>query len=328
MAAEVSNEGDQTTGFSAARLTPHLEELLRGRGPDDPLVVQFRVGAGEEIRAAGEVDDPIGDAARSPVPGVVHRYPDRVLLIPHHHCAAYCRFCFRRERVGRGDGGLSDAEIDAALDYIRAHPEIREVVLSGGDPLVAAPARIARMTRDLATVPHLDIVRVHTRLTTSAPERVTPELVAALRAGGKPVWVAVHVNHPDEIGPATRAAFARLVDAGVPLVGQTVLLRGVNDDPAVLTELFRSMVRERVKPYYLHHLDHAPGTSRFRVSLERGREIADALVGNLSGLCRPLHVLDLPGGFGKVPAGRSWVETVGDEYRVRDYKGAIHSYRD
>lgn len=311
-----------------APLTAYLRDVLRGRGADDPLVRQYLPSVEESVVAAGETDDPIGDDVRSPVRGLVHRYPDRALLIPHHLCAAYCRFCFRRERVGRAEGSLSDDELGTALDYLRGHAEIREVILTGGDPLMIAPARLARITRALGEIPHVEVVRAHTRLPSSAPDLVTVDLIDALRAGGHAVWVAVHVNHPAELTAPARAALARLVDAGVPLLSQTVLLRGINDDPVVLTELFRALARERVKPYYLHQLDHAPGTSHFRVPLERGREIADALVGNLSGLCRPTYVLDVPGGFGKVPANRSWIETNAGETRVRDFRGNVHLYEE
>lgn len=311
-----------------APLTPYLEETLRGRGPDDPLARQYLPSVEELTVAETEVADPIGDEVRSPVPGLVHRYPDRALLIPHHLCAAYCRFCFRRERIGGAEGSLSDADLDRAVDYLSGRPEIREVILTGGDPLMTAPRRLARITTALGGISHIEVVRAHTRLPTSAPDRVTANLIDALKAGRHAVWVAVHINHPSELTTPTRAALARFVDAGVPLLSQTVLLRGINDDPAVLTELFRALARERVKPYYLHQLDHAPGTSHFRVPLERGREIADALVGNLSGLCRPTYVLDIPGGFGKIPAGRSWIEMNGGETSVRDYRGRIHLYEE
>jgi lysine 2,3-aminomutase len=259
----------------------------------------------------------------------VHRYPDRVLLKPVHVCAVYCRFCFRREVVGHGRS-LSAIELKAALGYIRAHSEVWEVVLTGGDPLVLSPRRLGEIVQQLAAIEHVKVVRVHTRVPVVEPDRITPELVGALAAPGKATYVALHVNHARELSPKARAACARLVDAGIPMLSQTVLLRGVNDDAAVLGELMRALVESRIKPYYLHHGDLAPGTAHWRTSIEQGQALLRSLHGRLSGLCQPTYVLDIPGGHGKSPIGPSYLERVATDgaahYEVEDFNGGRHVY--
>lgn len=283
--------------------TPYLERLMAGAGSDDPLVRQFRPTAAEDITTAEDLSDPIGDAVRSPVPGLVHRYPDRVLLLPVKVCAAYCRFCFRRAVVGRGATPMSPAEVAAALDYIRHTPALREVILSGGDPLLLSPRRLAALVEAIAAIDHIEVLRVHTRLPVHDPDRVTSDLAEALAATRLAPWLAVHVNHAREFTPQAAAALDRLRRAGVSLVSQTVLLRGVNDDVETLEALFRACLRHGVKPYYLHHPDRAEGTNHFRLGIVEGRALVAALHGRLSGLARPTYVLDRPGGLGKVPLG-------------------------
>jgi lysine 2,3-aminomutase len=312
----------------AVALTPYLMDRLAAPGVSPALTRQYIPAPAELDTRSGEERDPIGDDTHTPVKGIVHRYPDRVLLKPLHACAVYCRFCFRREMVGPGGDALSPAELDAAIAYIAGDPAIWEVVVTGGDPLVLAPRRLAAILGALAPIAHVEVVRFHTRVPVADPERVTPELVAALRTPGVTSWVAVHANHADELTPAAAAALARLADSGIPLVGQTVLLKGVNDDAATLEALFRALVRHRVKPYYLHHPDLAPGTGHFRPGLNTGRALVKALRGRVSGLCQPTYVLDIPGGHGKVPAAPSWLEpddTGGAE--VEDYRGIHHRYR-
>lgn len=324
-------------------ITPEMVAAMENASPDDPLFLQFVPSTAELTTTAEELADPIGDERFSPLKGITHRYPDRLLLKPIHVCPVYCRFCFRREKVGRGAEALSEAELEAALGYVRDHPEVWEVILTGGDPLMLSPRRLAALVARLDAVPHVAVIRVHSRVPVSDPERITEEAVRALRpAGGShrtAVYVGVHTNHPRELTPAALAALDRLADAGIPLLSQTVLLRGVNDDPAVLEELLRTLVRHRVKPYYLHHPDLVPGTSDFRLTLEEGRRIVEELRGRVSGLCQPTYVLDVPGGYGKVPVGPGYVETVqadgrgedpGDaeptRYRVRDVHGRWHAY--
>jgi len=307
----------------AVALTPYLLETLAGAPEGDPLHAQYIPSPEEAYTAPSERADPIGDHAHSPVKGIVHRYPDRVLLKPLHACAVYCRFCFRREMVGPGGEALSPVELTAALDYVRAHGEVWEVVITGGDPFLLSPRRLAEIVGALAEIGHVGVVRLHTRVPVADPARVTPELVAALKTDGLASWVAVHVNHAAELTAEARAALARLADAGIPLLSQTVLLKGVNDDAAVLEALFRALVRNRVKPYYLHHPDLAPGTSHFRPSIAEGQALVKDLRGRVSGLCQPTYVLDIPGGHGKAPAAAAWIAEDGT---VEDFQGNRHRY--
>ncbi|MGC2855382.1 lysine-2,3-aminomutase-like protein [Novispirillum sp. DQ9] len=284
--------------------TDFLERLMEGAAADDPLARQFRPSLAELVTAPDDLADPIGDDDRSPLPGLVHRYPDRVLLLPVKVCAAYCRFCFRRAVVGRGAQPLTAEETAAALDYVRARPAIKEVILSGGDPLLLSPRRLGALVAALDAIPHVEVLRVHSRLPVHDPGRVTAELAAALAGSDRLApWLAVHVNHAREFAPEVVAALGRLRRAGVSLVSQSVLLRGVNDDVDTLEALFRACVRHGVKPYYLHHPDRAEGTSHFRMSIDEGRALVAALHARLSGLARPTYVLDRPGGLGKVPLG-------------------------
>jgi lysine 2,3-aminomutase len=320
----------------AVAITPAMSRLV-GEAPGDPIARQFLPDARELAERADEHADPIGDHVHEAVPGLVHRYPDRVLLKLVSACAVYCRFCFRREMVGPDNGNpLSAAQLAAALDYVAANPAIWEVILSGGDPMVLSPRRIREVTAALGGIGHVKVLRWHTRVPAVAPERVTAEFVSALRATPQAVWVALHVNHPRELTVEARGAIARLVDAGVAMVSQTVLLRGVNDDAATLEALFRALVEARVKPYYLHHLDRAPGTAHFRTSIAHGQGLVAGLRGRLSGLAQPTYVLDIPGGHGKVPIGPVWI-SLGAEprsgsgvttYEVLDTAGCRHCHAD
>ncbi|MGJ4928480.1 lysine-2,3-aminomutase-like protein [Bradyrhizobium sp. HKCCYLS2038] len=322
----------------AVAVTTHLADLIDSDDPNDPIARQFVPSADELIAAPGERDDPIGDDAHAPVPGIVHRYPDRVLLKLVHVCAVYCRFCFRREMVGPGkDNALSETAYRGALDYIRAHSEIWEVILTGGDPLMLSPRRLQEIMAELAAIDHVKIIRIHTRLPVADPQRITQALVDALKVQGAATWVALHANHPRELTPSVRAACARLVDAGIPMVSQSVLLRGINDDVATLEALMRAFVETRIKPYYLHHGDLAPGTAHLRTTLAQGQALIRALRGRVSGLCQPDYVLDIPGGYGKVPVGPQYItaedsvaqdhaEAAQRRYRVVDYCGEAHLY--
>jgi lysine 2,3-aminomutase len=273
--------------------------------------------------ASEENRDPIGDDAHSPVEGIVHRYPDRVLLKLVNACAVYCRFCFRREMVGPGRGGLSPAALDRALGYVREHPEIWEVILTGGDPLVLSARRLKEVVRRLAAIDHVKVIRVHTRVPVAAPERISTALVRALRTD-KATFVVLHANHPRELTKETRAACARLIDAGIPMLSQSVLLRGVNDDVATLGALLRALVECRIKPYYLHHADLAPGTAHLRTTIAEGQALLRALHGRTSGLCIPAYMLDIPGGHGKSPVGPRYLSADGDT--IEDFNGRRHTY--
>ena len=309
----------------AIAVTPAVAALIDPADPLDPIGLQYLPSPEELVSAPGEQADPIGDQIHAPVKGIVHRYPDRLLLTATYACAVYCRFCFRREVVGPGGaGGLTPAELDGALAYIAGHPEVWEVILTGGDPLVLSPRRIADLVQRISDIPHVKILRVHTRLPVADPEQVSEALVGALAGSRLTLAVGVHVNHARELTPAADAALARLAGAGALLLSQTVLLRGVNDRVEVLGDLMRALVERGVRPYYLHHPDPAPGTARFRVSLAEGQALVRGLRGRYSGLCQPTYVLDIPGGFGKVPAGPAWIESDGAGLTATDPWGGRH----
>ncbi|UVC06923.1 lysine-2,3-aminomutase-like protein [Rhizobium sp. TH2] len=314
----------------AISVTPAIAALIDANDPDDPIARQYLPDVAELIRLPEERDDPIGDGPHSPVPGVVHRYPDRVLLKAVHVCPVYCRFCFRREMVGPGgEGTMSGEDLSRAMAYIAGHPEIWEVIVTGGDPLILSPRRLGELMAALGTIEHLKVIRFHSRVPVTDPERITDRLLEALRSSGKTVYVALHANHPRELTADARAAVDRLIEGGVGMVSQSVLLRGVNDDPDVLAALMRGFVEMRVKPYYLHHPDLAPGTSHFRLSIEEGRAIVSALRAKVSGLCMPHYMLDIPGGHGKVPLTESPVsETADGCYVIEDRLGRTHAYSD
>jgi len=307
----------------AVAITPAMAELIETA--DDPIARQFLPDLRELNVHPDERADPIGDEVRSPVEGIVHRYPDRVLLKVTHTCAVYCRFCFRREMVGpQGLGALTPAELDAALAYIAARPDIWEVIVTGGDPLVLSARRLADLMDRLGAIDHVKVVRFHTRVPVVDPGAITDQLVAALRRSDKAVYVAIHANHARELTGAARAACARFVDAGIPLVSQSVLLKGVNDDPATLGALMRAFVETRIKPYYLHQSDLAPGTGHLRTTIAQGQALMKALRGDYSGLCQPTYVLDIPGGHGKAPVGPNYLSEDGE--RVEDPSGVRHAY--
>src|SRR5580698_1182441 len=342
---------EKVAGRYAVAVTADIAALIDPSDPDDPIARQFIPSVDELTSQPGENADPIGDHAYSPVAGIVHRYPDRVLFKLVHICAVYCRFCFRREMVGPGNAtALSQAAYRGALDYIRSHPEIWEVILTGGDPLMLSPRRLAEVMADLAAIDHVRIVRIHTRVPVADPARISGEMIAALRVEGVTTWVALHANHARELTDNVRAACARMIDAGIPMVSQSVLLRGVNDDAVTLEALMRAFVECRIKPYYLHHGDLAPGTAHLRTTLEHGQQLMRALRGRVSGLCQPDYVIDIPGGYGKAPVGPNYLSQAesasaqqdsfsradsfsreGEQgaetrYRVVDYCGDVHHY--
>lgn len=309
-------------------VTSEVAALIDSDDRNDPIAKQFLPDARELIALPQELADPIGDEAHSPVAGIVHRYNDRALLKLLTVCPVYCRFCFRRETVGRGKGDLlSGHETNAALDYIAQHPEIFEVILTGGDPMMLSARRLAAVARRLADIPHVRVLRVHTRAPTTASDLVTPERLAALNESGKALFVALHVNHPRELAAAAHEAIDRLRRAGATLLSQTVLLAGVNDDADVLERLMRELVSLGIRPYYLHHPDLAPGTSHFRLELQTGRALHAELARRLTGVAMPNYVLDLPGGFGKTPVSLAEPDGVGG-WLLPDRAGRIHRYRD
>lgn len=313
----------------AVAVTPAMAGLIDGSDAADPIARQFIPDNRELDRTPSEDADPIGDNLKSPVPGIVHRYPDRVLLKLVSVCPVYCRFCFRREMVGPGkSAALSDEDLTGAIEYIRARPQIWEVILTGGDPLILSPRRVAEVTAALGQIAHVKILRWHSRVPSVAPERITPPLVAALTSSSKTVYVALHANHPRELTDAARTACAQLIDAGIAMVSQSVLLKGINDDADTLEALMRGFVEMRVKPYYLHHGDLAPGTGHLRTTIEDGQALMRALRTRLSGLALPTYVLDIPGAHGKVPVGPQYYAREGDDVVITDRAGASHRYSD
>ena len=306
----------EVAGRYAVAVTPHVAALIDPADPADPVGLQYLPHAAELVTAPHEVSDPTADAPHSPVPGVVHRYPDRALLKPLLLCPVYCRFCFRREQVGPDGGVLDEAALDRALRYFEETPALREAILTGGDPLMLSPRRLGAIVARLAAVPHIEVIRVHTRVPVADPARVTEALCAALGTE-KALYVCVHANHAREFVPEARAALRRLHAAGAVLLGQSVLLRGVNDTDAALEELLRAMLRCRVKPYYLHQLDRAPGTARFEVGIGEGRALLRRLRGRVTGLAWPTYVIDTASGGGKSPIGPSYVEETQDGWILR-----------
>ncbi|KKB07357.1 lysine-2,3-aminomutase-like protein [Devosia chinhatensis] len=318
---------DAVAAKYAISITPAVLALIDPSDPDDRIARQYVPTIAELDTTPDERADPIGDLTHAPVEGIVHRYPDRVLLKAVHVCPVYCRFCFRREMVGpQGLGTLSAAELDAAIAYIAAHAEIWEVILTGGDPLVLSPRRLRTIMEKLATIDHVKVLRFHTRVPVVEPERVDHAMVDALKASGKITYLAVHANHPRELTPVARAGFDRLIAGGIMLISQTVLLRGVNDDVETLATLMRTFVENRIRPYYLHHPDLAPGTRHFRVSIEEGQALVGALRGRISGLCQPTYVLDIPGGHGKADIGSAAISGTDGCFTVRDWQGGAHAY--
>lgn len=318
---------DEVAARYAVAITPAMEALIDPADVNDPIAAQFRPDARELETAPDELSDPIGDDAHTPVKGVVHRYPDRCLLKLVHVCPVYCRFCFRREMVGPdGDGTLTGAELEAALVYIAAQPGIWEVILTGGDPFLLSARRAREITERLAAIDHVKIIRWHTRVPVVDPLRVTPDLVEALRVAGATTYVVLHSNHVRELTEQARAAIARIIDSGVPMLSQTVLLKGVNDSADALEALMRGLVEARVKPYYLHHLDKAPGTSHFRCTIARGQELTRELHQRASGIAQPTYVLDIPGGHGKAPLASPSVREDSEGYEVRDRDGVWRTY--
>ena len=309
----------------AIGITSTVAALIDRADPHDPIARQFVPDLAERAEQPDEMADPTGDLLFSPVDGIVHRYPDRVLLKLLHICPVYCRFCFRRTVVGpNSPTHLSSDSLAVAIGYIADHPAIWEVILTGGDPLTLSVRRLAEIMARLKAIDHVKILRLHTRVPIADPAKITAKLAAALLASGKTVYVALHANHPREMSEAARAACAKFIDAGIPMLSQSVLLAGVNDDIETLTALMRAFVEARIKPYYLHQLDPAPGTGHFRVPLAKGRDLMRQLRGRVSGLCQPHFMLDIPGGHGKSPIGPNYLSEDGGT--VEDFNGERHAY--
>ena len=313
----------------AIAIPPLVADLIRPGDASDPLALQYVPDIRELDVVDSERNDPIGDEPHSPVEGIVHRYRDRVLFKVVHTCPVYCRFCFRREMVGPGkNANLTPEAIARALAYVSDHPEIREVILTGGDPLILAPHRIARLTSAIDEIPHIERIRWHTRVPVVEPDRVDPALVKALRPRRARPVLALHANHPREFTPQAATALQRLSGEGISLLSQSVLLKGVNDDANTLAELMEAFLRHGVQPYYLHHADLAPGTSHFRTTIREGINLMRALRVKLPVTPLPSYVLDLPGGFSKVNLEtENAIETQPGQWRLLDKAGRWHDYQ-
>lgn len=305
-------------------VTTHMANLIE-RDEEDPIGLQFLPQEKELIETNKELSDPIGDHRHEVVKGVVHRYQDRCLLKVVSVCPVYCRFCFRKEMIGPGRPSLTKQELELAYDYIRNQPNLWEVILTGGDPLILKPNRIASILSSLSDIQHVEIIRIHTRIPIVDPIRITQELISALKIP-KTVYVVVHANHPKEFTPEAIAACAAIVDAGIPMLSQTVLLKGVNDQTHVLKDLMKTFVRHRIKPYYLHHLDLVRGAGHFRLTIEEGQQLMKSLQSQTSGLCQPTYMLEIPGGAGKIPIGPGYISKEKGSWRIEDCEGKVHPY--
>jgi lysine 2,3-aminomutase len=304
------------------QITPYYASLIKHKG--DPIYRQI-VPDKAELKGNSGVADPLLEDQDSPVPSIVHRYPDRLLFLVSHSCASYCRFCTRKRKVG-DPSKIHPRYIEDGLDYIRAHTEIRDVIVSGGDPLMLSDDRLEHILSSLRAMPHLEILRVGTRVPCFLPQRVTPKLAAMLKKY-HPLYVNVHFNHPDELTPEANAALGLLADAGIPLGCQTVLLKGVNDDPLVMKRLMQKLLYARVRPYYIYQTDFVQGTDHLRTSVEKGVEIMDALRGWTSGLAVPYFIIDAPGGGGKIPVLPKYIQTMNDDQVVmRNFQNEMYAY--
>ena len=310
-------------------ITPYYLALCDPVDADCPIRRQCIPRAEEAIAAEGDLRDPLGEEAHEVAPHLIRRYPDRVLLVATDRCGVYCRFCTRSRLVGDGGGARSIAALEPAFEWIADHPEIHDVIVSGGDPCLMSTERLARLLRRLRDIDHVDYVRLATRAPVTLPQRITEELCSAIRESHDATWVMTHFNHPKELTEEARAACARLADAGLPVMNQTVLLRGVNDDPHTLAALFRGLVRSRVRPYYLLQMDPVSGTGHLRTPLRRGVELMAALQGRVSGIALPKLIVDTPGGLGKVPIGPNYlVSEEGGVTVLETFRGDFVEYYD
>lgn len=298
-------ERAEAAGFPIS-VTPYYLSLADAEDPACPIRRQVVPLAAESLVAHGDMRDPLGEEAHEVAPELVQRYPDRALLLVSDRCSVYCRFCTRSRMVGAGGGARSLSRLEPALQYLRSHPEVTDVIISGGDPLVMSTQRLVSIVAAVREVASVETIRLATRVPVTLPQRITEELLTALRPF-HPLWVMTHFNHPKELTETSQRACQMLADAGFPVMNQTVLLKGINDDAEVLAQLFRGLVRQRVRPYYLLQMDPVVGTSHLRTTVNRGRQIMDRLQGRLSGIALPKYIVDTPGGFGKVPAGPSYV---------------------
>ena len=311
----------------AVSVTPHFAALMNPFDPQCPIRRQVVPTSEEFVVSAGDMEDPCGEDHASAVEGLVHRYPDRVLLLALDTCAAYCRYCTRSRLVSQGNLDPLPRRMEAILDYLRAHTEVRDVLLSGGDPLLMSEDRLDSLLSSIREIEHIEFVRIGSRVPGFLPQRITPELAAVLRRHR--VWLSLHFSHPSELTPEVETACDILADAGIPLGSQTVLLRGVNDDSATLKELFHGLLKNRVRPYYLYQADPVVGTAHLRTSITKGLEIMSELRGHTSGYAVPTYVVDAPGGGGKIPIQpETVVGRDGDAWLLKNWAGEVFTYLD
>jgi lysine 2,3-aminomutase len=319
-------EGLATPDHFRADVTPYFASLMDPEDPACPIRRQVIPTVHEMACVEADMVDSLGEDAHSPVPGLVHRYPDRVLMLVTTECASYCRFCTRSRIVGDGHAQFNSAAYERQLAYIASTPQVRDVLLSGGDPLLLAPRVLEKLLRRLRDIPHVEIVRIGTRVPVFLPQRITDDLVSMLRQY-HPLWMNIHFNHPKEITPEVEVALARLADAGIPLGSQTVLLAGINDCPSIILALVQKLVRNRVRPYYLYQCDLVLGAAHFRTPVSKGIEIMEALRGHTSGFAVPTYVIDAPEGGGKVPVLPNYLLSMSDQrVIVRNYEGLVSTY--
>jgi lysine 2,3-aminomutase len=311
-----------------AAITPYYLSLVSLEDPQQPLRRTVIPTTAELRRTPGEADDPLGEDGHSPVPGLVHRYPDRVLFLVHDFCATYCRYCTRSRVVGQGEILPNEVRLTQALDYIRQTPSVRDVLLSGGDPLALSDRRLDWILSQLRSIPHVQFIRIGTKMPAVLPQRITPDLCRVLRKY-HPLWMSLHFTHPDECTPEAHRACSRLADAGIPLGSQTVLLKGVNDDVETMKQLVHQLLMMRVRPYYLYQCDPISGSSHFRTSIRKGLEIIQGLRGHTTGYAVPTYVIDAPGGGGKIPLQPdSVLGRDGDFVLLRNFEGKVFRYPD
>ena len=309
-------------------ITPYYMSLLDRFDPQQPLRRTVVPVTGEFLRTPGEADDPLGEDGHSPTPGLVHRYPDRVLLLALDFCSTYCRYCTRSRVVGHGEIMPSEARLEKAFEYLRQTPEVRDVLISGGDPLALSEEKLDWILGNLRAIPHIEFIRIGTKMPAVLPQRITPQLIRVLKKY-HPLWMSVHFLHPDECTPESHVACSRLADAGIPLGSQTVLLKGVNDDAAVMKDLCHRLLMMRVRPYYIYQCDPISGSAHFRTSVSKGLEIIEALRGHTTGYAVPTYVIDAPGGGGKIPLQPNYVVgREGDDLLLRNYEGQVYRYPD
>ena len=307
-------------------ITPYYASLMDPQDPTCPVRRQAVPTVMETMAGISDMQDPLDEVADSPVPGLTHRYPDRVLFLITDQCSMYCRHCTRRRFAGQNDSGLAWEHIEKGIEYIRNNPAVRDVLLSGGDALLMADHKLEEIIKRLREIPHVDVIRLGTRTPVVMPQRITDDLVAMLKRY-HPIWLNTHFNHPKEITPESTEACLKLVDGGIPVGNQTVLLRGVNDNPQIMKELVLDLVRIRVRPYYIYQCDLSMGIEHFRTKVSKGLEIMEALRGHISGYAVPTYVVDVPGGGGKTPVMPQYLISMSPTKVVlRNYEGVIATY--